>query len=141
MVAPADSNNPALISSTNRLGINGTRQIMISKYRNRALWQIMMALILTGLVVLLMYRIRHSGYHRSDGWAAAGLFLYVGTYVMWMMASLSLARARGYNRDAMGALFIICYLVGFCIPPLPLMFHLFILFGLEDKAKNKQRRR
>jgi cytochrome c oxidase assembly factor CtaG len=113
---------------------------MISKYRNRALLQIVIAIVLSVLLVVVFRKSIHTFVNKNN-WTALGVILYVASYAMWVMASLSLARARGYQRDAMGVLFAVCFIIGFCIPILPLLFPFFIIFGLEDKTKDKMRRR
>ena len=113
---------------------------MISKYRNWAFLQIVVAVILSVLLVLVFRKATHM-LHGADNWNALGIILYVAAYGMWVISSLTLARAKGYQRDAMGALFTICFVIGFCIPILPLLFPFFIIFGLEDKTKDRMRRR
>jgi hypothetical protein len=113
---------------------------MISKYRNRALLQIVIAVVLSVLLVIAFRKSIHT-IAGKDNWTILVLTLYVAAYAMWVVASLSLARARGYQRDAMGALFAVCFIIGFCIPILPLLFPFFIIFGLEDKTKDRKRRR
>jgi cobalamin synthase len=112
---------------------------MISKYRNRALIQIVIAITLTILLVLV-FRMANRFRPSSDDWFVLALILYVAAYAFWVMGSLSMAKARGYNGDSIGFLFMVCFIVGFCIPILPLLFPFFIIFGLEDKTKNRTRR-
>ena len=113
---------------------------MITKYRNRALLEIAIAIVLSVLLVLVFRKCHHVREGLSN-WLCLGIFLYFAAYAMWVVASLSLARARGYQRDAMGVLFVVCFVAGFCIPIFPLLFPFFIIFGLEDKTKNSKRRR
>ena len=60
---------------------------------------------------------------------------------MWMVASFSLARAKGYQRDFASGLFVVIYIIGFCFPIAPILFPLFIIFALEDKAKSRNNER
>jgi uncharacterized membrane protein YhaH (DUF805 family) len=113
---------------------------MISKYRNWALVQIFLAIVLSVLLGMVFYKSNHVRVG-EDNWTALGVVLYFVAYAMWVISSLTLARAKGYQRDAMGALFTICFVIGFCIPILPLLFPFFIIFGLEDKTKDRMRRR
>ena len=112
---------------------------MIFKYRNRAVLQIVVAIILSVLLVIVFRKSIHVRVG-EDNWTALGVVLYLAAYAMWVISSLNLARAKGYQRDAMGALFTICFVIGFCIPILPLLFPFFIIFGLEDKTKDRMRR-
>jgi hypothetical protein len=115
---------------------------MIAKYRNRALWQILIAVILSVSLVLVFKRAQSTRYSQDNtNWLCVALLLYLASYAMWVIASLTLARARGYQRDAMGAIFVVCYILGFCIPILPLLFPFFIIFGLDDKTKGMRRGR
>ena len=114
---------------------------MITKYRNRAFLQMTAAIILSAALVFVIYKARHM---RGDAGnlVGLGLLLYLAAYVMWAMSSLTLARARGYQRDAIGALFGVCCILGlFCFPILPMLFPFYIIFGLEDKTKDRMRRR
>jgi hypothetical protein len=109
---------------------------MIARYRNRAFLEIFLATVLSGLFATVFHKATHMG-RDSDNWNALWIVLYLAAYAMWVMASLSLAKAKGYERDAMGALFMMCFIVGFCIPLLPILFPFFIIFGLEDKIKRR----
>jgi hypothetical protein len=112
---------------------------MITKYRNRAFFQMAVAIILSvalGFICHNMPRRREE----SEGRMILALFVYIAAYVMWVLASLTLARARGYNRDAMGAVFSVCCILGFCcFPILPILFPFYIIFGLRDLTKDKLR--
>jgi len=113
---------------------------MIAKHRNWALVQIAVAIALSAALVMVF---RKSGHMREEAanWNVLGIALYVAAYAAWVTASLTLARARGYQRDAMGALFMVVFVVGFCIPALPLLFPFFIIFGLQDRTNDRMRRR
>jgi hypothetical protein len=114
---------------------------MIPKYRNRALIEIACALGLTVLCVLLTRKVMHTAIsQRSGGWTALVVIAYFATWVMWMVASLSLTRAKGYQRDFTSGLFVFIYIIGFCFPIAPVLFPLFIILALEDKTKGRMRR-
>ena len=102
--------------------------------------QIVVAVILTVLTILA-FRKGGNLRHGADSWNVLAIVLYVAAYAMWVKASLTLAKARGYRRDTIGVLFAVCFIVGFCIPILPPLFPFFILFGLDDKVKDRLRRR
>lgn len=113
---------------------------MIAKHRNRALVQIVVAIALSAALVVVFRKGVHT-HEGADNWMVLGIVLYFAAYAAWVSASLTLARARGYQRDAMGALFMVVFVIGFCIPILPLLFPFFIIFGLQDKTKDRMRRR
>jgi cytochrome c oxidase assembly factor CtaG len=113
---------------------------MIAKHRNWALVQIVVAIALTVALVMVFRKSVHVR-EGADNWDVLGIALYVAAYAAWVSASLTLARARGYQRDAMGALFMVVFVIGFCIPILPILFPFFIIFGLQDRTKDRMRRR
>jgi hypothetical protein len=112
---------------------------MITKHRNRAFIQMGIALVLTVSMVLVFMSLaaKRRQHQDMDSWAALAIVLYLGSYAMWTAASLTLARAKGYPRDFGGALFLGCFILGFCIPIVPVLFPFYILFGLEDRAKRR----
>jgi hypothetical protein len=107
---------------------------MIAKYRNRGIIQIVCALVLTVLLVVL---IRNRGPRVSDDKVALGFLLYCAAWTMWMVASFSLAKARGYASDFTGTLFLLFFIVGFCFPIAPMLFPLYIVFALKDKTRDR----
>lgn len=114
---------------------------MIPKYRNRASIQIACALGLTALCVLLSLKQAHTAISkRSETGTALLIVTYPATWLMWMAASFSLTKAKGYDRDLASGLFVIIYIVGFCIPIAPILFPLFIIFALEDKTRRRMSR-
>lgn len=115
---------------------------MISKYRNRAAIQIACAFVLTVLWAFFTYKQVHTPIsQRGRGWTALLIIGFFASWVMWMMGSITLTRAKGYQRDFAGGLFVFIYLLGFCFPIAPVLFPLFIIFALEDKAKRRIERR
>jgi len=112
---------------------------MITKYRNRS---IILAIFALALSVLLVVVFRKSIRVRtSDDWTALAVVLYLAAWAMWVMTSLSLARAKGYSRDLAGTLFLVFIVIGFCVPIAPVLFPFYIIFAMEDKAKDRMRRR
>jgi hypothetical protein len=109
---------------------------MIAKYRNRGIVYISCALVLTALLIVLIYR---HGPKVSDGTMALGFLLYCATWTMWMVASFTLAKARGYASDFTGTLFLIFFIIGFCFPIAPMLFPLYIIFALKDKSSDRYR--
>jgi len=63
------------------------------------------------------------------------LFLYLGTVIMWMVASFSLAKAKGYSSDETGAIFIFLFLLAFCFPVAAFLLPGVVIFGLKDKTR------
>jgi hypothetical protein len=115
---------------------------MITKYRNRSIFLAMGAIISTTLLAITVCKMMHTPMdQRTDGLTALIVVLYVASWAMWVMTSLSLARAKGHSRDLAGTLFMVFLVVGFCIPITPLLFPFVVLFAMEDKTKNGMRRR
>ena len=112
---------------------------MIVKHRNWAFLQMVIAILLSVLFIIVLRKAKHMN-HGADDWNVLGVVLYVAAYAMWVMASFSLARAKGYHGDAMGALLTVCLILGFCIPILPILFPFYMIFGLEDKTKGRRRK-
>lgn len=115
---------------------------MISKHRNRAILQLVVALSMTALLVGMFYneRMNLRFGHLNDGWIALGFLFYLATVTMWMVASFSLARAKGYHSDMVGGIFLFLIILGFCFPIAPLVFPGFVIFGLKDKTRERMRR-
>src|SRR5260370_2017536 len=115
---------------------------MISKHRNRGIFQLAVALVLTALLVFMWHK--GAGHLRvrevSEGWMVFWFFLYLGTVTLWMVGSFSLAKAKGYDTDMMGGLFIFLFLLGFCFPVAPFVFPGFVIFGLKDKTRERKHR-
>ena len=111
---------------------------MIPRYRKRASIEIACALGLTALCVLLTFKQVHTAISkRSEAGTVLLIITYLATWLMWMAASFSLTKAKGYDRDLAGGLFVIIYIVGFCFPIAPILFPLFIIFALEDKTRRR----
>lgn len=115
---------------------------MIAKYRNRSLIYLICAIALTiGLGLMLQHSERHIFRGQNNGLAALGIIGYVGAWVSWMLVGFNLARAKGYSRDFTGSMFVGVYILAICFPPLFIGFPLYILFGLEDRARDRSRKR
>ena len=110
---------------------------MISKHRNRAIVQLVCAIGLTALFIYLISR-KH-GLHPSDNWVVFGILLYVACWAMWMFASFSFAKAKGYGPDYFGAILIFLYIFGFCFPVAIVIFPVVAIFGLKDRTKGRRR--
>jgi hypothetical protein len=114
---------------------------MISKHRNRGIWQLALAFVLSGVFVVLAHNaLPHL---RRDqviqGGMVLGLFVYLGTVTLWMVGSFSFANAKGYDTDTMGALFLFLFFLGLCLPVAPILFPIVVLFGLKDKTRHRNR--
>jgi len=93
-----------------------------------------------GLTALLIYLVsRKRGLHTSDNWFVLAILLYVACWAMWMFASFTLARAKGYGPDHFGAILIFLYIFAFCFPVAIFVFPVVAIFGLKDKAKERRR--
>jgi hypothetical protein len=118
----------------------GQNESMITKYKNRSLLYFACAVALTAGLVWLCSYLYHTRYReRHDGLAAIAIFGYLAAWILWMLVGFNLARAKGYSRDFTGVLFVVVYILGFCVPILVFAFPIFILFGLEDKSKMRRR--
>ena len=110
---------------------------MITKYRNRGIAQLFLAILMTaGLILVFMKTERKM----SDGMTALLLLFCLATLTMWMVRSFSLAKAKGYSGDMMGKVFIFLFVLGFCFPIAPFVFPVVVIFGLEDKTRERLRR-
>jgi hypothetical protein len=115
---------------------------MITKYRNRSIFLAAGAIVSSALLVVTFRKMMHTPMdQRTDGLTTLIVVLYFASWAMWVMTSLSLAKAKGHSRDLAGTLFMVFLLVGFCVPTTPLLFPFFVLFAMEDKTKNGMRRR
>jgi len=108
---------------------------MITKYRNRGLIQFVTALHIAAIAIGLF--VWFDG-KESDGWVAFLVLAYIGTVILLMAASFSLAKAKGYADDMVGGLFLMLFLLGCCIPFAPFLFPIVVLFGLKDKAHRRR---
>lgn len=114
---------------------------MISSYRNLGLIQAAVALGLSVWLAFLLRNHHPAPFRRNDQGALLLVIVYLTAWVMWVLASLSLTRAKGYKRDFGGALLLFFLVAGCCIPGAPIIFPFIIIFALEDKTKNSRRRR
>ncbi len=118
-----------------------TSRIMIPKYRNRALIQLACALVLTALLVFWISLIVRQGIqHRNENYMALLLVLYLGCWTMWMIASYSLAKAKGYSGEMAGGIFVFLMVIAFCFPIAAILFPVAVIFGLDDKTRRRLRR-
>ena len=76
--------------------------------------------------------------HPSDAYFVLVLFLYLGCWAMWMAASFTLAKAKGYAGDIAGGIFLFLIILGFCFPVAAFVFPAVVLFGLKDKTKERR---
>jgi len=114
---------------------------MIAKYRNRTLIYLTLASALTVAIAFLVHKNMHTRVsERSSGLIAFGVIGYIVAWISWVLVGFSLARAKGYSQDFTGTLFMVVYFIGLCFPVVVVAFPLYILFGMEDKAKNRSRR-
>jgi predicted permease len=88
----------------------------------------------------LVFSFTKLNHRTSDGTIALLLLFYLATVTMWMVGSFSLARAKGYSSDMMGAVFIFLFILGFCFPVAPFVFPAVVVFGLKDKTRERLRR-
>jgi hypothetical protein len=110
---------------------------MISRFRNRSLLQYAIAILLTVLFGIVASRINRVNV--NDDQLVMLILLYVGSWVMWMWGSFTLAKAKGYGSDWSGNVFIFLLALGFCFPIAPFIFPGFIIFGLKDKTRDHRR--
>ena len=88
---------------------------------------------------LLVYLfVRRDKLQPSDNYLVLLLFVYLGCWTMWMVASFTLAKAKGYAGDFAGAIFLLLIVLGFCFPVAVFVFPAVVLFGLEDKTKTRR---
>ena len=88
----------------------------------------------------LVFGFTKIGPRTSDGMIALLIVFYLATVTMWMVGSFSLAKAKGYSSDMMGAVFIFLFILGFCFPIAPFVLPAVVLFGLKDKTRERLRR-
>jgi ABC-type thiamin/hydroxymethylpyrimidine transport system permease subunit len=114
---------------------------MITKYRNRSLICLVLAVVLTVVIGFLIHKIMHTRVSERSGWLIAFCVIgYIVAWIAWILVGFNLASAKGYSKDFAGALFVMAYLFGFCFPPIVFAFPLFFLFGMPDKTKGRSRR-
>ena len=102
---------------------------MIPKYRNRGIAQLVLAISLTALLIYLICQ--GGGLHTSDNWVVLGTLLYIACWATWLLASFSLAKAKGYGRDYTGSVLIFLFLLSFCFPVALFVFPVVVIFGLS----------
>ena len=110
---------------------------MISKHRNRSIWQFACALAMTVVFFSLFAPVR--GHIISENEKALLVLVYLATVTMWMVGCFSLAKAKGYATDMTGGIFLFLFLLGCCIPCAPFVFPVVVIFGLKDKTKRRSR--
>ena len=76
----------------------------------------------------------------NDNFLVLVLFLYLGAVVMWMAGSFTLAKAKGYEGDMVGGVFMFLLILGCCFPIAPLLFPGVVIFALKDKTRGRRRR-
>jgi hypothetical protein len=109
---------------------------MISKYRTKGFIQLACAVATSALLVYLF--LRRDGQHSSDNYSILLIFLYLGSWTMWMISSFTLAKAKGYAGVMAGGILLFLILLGFCFPVAAFVFPAVALFGLKDKTKEKR---
>ena len=113
-----------------------TSVAMLPRYRKKGFVQLAVAAAMTALLVFLI--VRREKPHVSDGYAVVSLFLFIGCWVMWMLASLTLAKAKGYDVRTSEGLFAGLLVLGFCFMPVMMIaFPVVVLFGLKDKTRGR----
>jgi len=111
---------------------------MIARYRNKGFIQLACAVAMTALLVFLYSRWDRRS--PNDNIVILLVFLYFACWVLWMVASFTLAKAKGYSTDLAGGIFLFLIVVGFCFPIAALLFPIVVLFGLNDKTRERLRR-
>ena len=111
---------------------------MIPKHRNRGIAQLVVAIGLTALLIYLMSQGRGLPNKNRDNWVVFGILLYVACWAMWLFASFSLAKAKGYGPDYFGAILIFLYILAFCFPVALFVFPAVVIFGFKDKTKERR---
>jgi len=109
---------------------------MITKYRNQG---IVFSVLAFATTVLFIVALRKSVGIREE-WSEYLVPLYLGAAVLWTIASYTMAKAKGYQADALGRVLMISLLLGFCCQPAALVFP-FLGFVLEDKTRSPRRSR
>ena len=110
---------------------------VITKYRNRAIAQLAFVMLMTAGLILGSVK---GGRKMDDGMIALLFLLYLATGTMWIVGSFSLAKAKGYSSDMIGGVFIFLVILGFCFPIALFVFPVVVLFGLNDKTRERLRR-
>ncbi len=113
---------------------------MIPKYRNRGIFQLVCAILMTAVLVVGVGRAGKTSYHTDGGWIALALVLYIAAYIMWTKAGFSFVRAKGYPRDYAGQMFLFLIILGFCFPGAAFVLPAVALFGLDDRSGTRKRR-
>lgn len=111
---------------------------MIARYRNKGFIQLACAVAMTALLVFLF--VRWDRRSPNDNIGVLLLLLYFACWTLWMMASFTLAKAKGYSADLAGGIFLSLIVLGFCFPIAVLLFPIVVLFGLNDKTRERLRR-
>ena len=109
---------------------------MISTYRNRGILQLSFAVVLTVVLTIMGYT---WGRRMKDTQIAILILLYLAAVTMWMVGGFSLAKAKGYDGDMVGGVFVFLYIAGFCFPLVPFIFPGVVIFGLKDKTRHRHR--
>lgn len=104
---------------------------MISKYRNRGIVFSVLALAMTVLFVVALGK----SVGIREEWQDYLIPLYLCAGVLWAVSSYTLAKAKGYDADALGRVLLLSLLLGFCCQPVALIFP-FLGFFLEDKTRS-----
>jgi peptidoglycan biosynthesis protein MviN/MurJ (putative lipid II flippase) len=112
---------------------------MIPHFRRKGFIQLSAAAVLTSLLAFLI--VRRDRPHASDGYVVLLLFLMVACWVLWMLASYTLAKAKGYDSQSSSGMFVVFLVLGFCFMPIMMFaFPVIVLFGLKDKTRRRQPR-
>jgi hypothetical protein len=106
---------------------------MITKYRNQG---IVFSVLAFATTVFFVVALRKSVGIR-DEWRDYLIPIYLCAAVLWTISSYTLAKAKGYQADALGRLLMISLLLGFCCQPAALVFP-FLGFFLEDKVRSRR---
>jgi biotin transporter BioY len=75
-----------------------------------------------------------------DNWLGLVVLLYMGAAILWIVGCFYLAKAKGYDQDRVGGMFLLLFVLGCIIPVAPCIFPIGVLF-LKDKARRHVRRR
>lgn len=90
------------------------------------------------MTIGLVFGLVNAGRAGRDDIFALLILPYLATVTMWMVGSFSLAKAKGYGSDMMGAVFMLLFILGFCFPIAPFVFPAVVLFGLKDKTRERR---